>query len=234
VLSLVVAVVAGYAVGTLLALLLDRLYTGAPMRGPVRLCEEHALPPLAWAGAAGYLALGGRCPSGCRLPARLWYLPLLGAIAGIVIGTQAAGLRHALLLAGFSTILLAFVATDFERHLLPNRVMYPALALAVALSWAWPGRGFSSSVEGGLLGGVLMFAWFVVVPNLGFGDVKLSALLGLVSGVSYTLPALAVGIIAGGIGGGMMLATRRAGLKSTIAYGPYLALGAFVGMLMSR
>lgn len=226
------AALAGYGVGTLLALFLDRLYTGAPLRGPLRLCPNGAPPPLLWTGTAGFLLARGCCPSGARLPARLWYLPLLGGAAGAVIVLRAVDARHAALVALFSMLLLALVATDFERHLLPNRLMYPALALGVALSWAWPDRSVQSSLTGGMLGMGIMVVKFVVMPRLGFGDVKLAALLGLVTGISNTLPALFVGVVAGGVGALVMLLTRRAGRKSLIAYGPYLALGAFAGMLM--
>jgi leader peptidase (prepilin peptidase)/N-methyltransferase len=76
-----------------------------------------------------------------------------------------------------------------------------------------------------------MFVLFLVLPGFGFGDVKLSGLLGLVSGLGNTLPALAIGAIAGGVGAALMMVFRRAGRRTTIAYGPYLALGAFIGML---
>ncbi len=221
---------AGYLIGTLLALTLDRLYTGAPVRGPIVLCK-HDLPRRCWLGTAGYLLARGRCPSGCRLPARLWYLPLIGAVAGMVIALRAVDIRHAVVVASFSTVLLAFVATDFERHLLPNRLMYPALAAAVALCWVWPGRGPASSLEGGALGLGLMFVLFMVAPGFGFGDVKLAGLLGLVAGLPNTLPALTIGAVAGGVAIALMLLTRRARLHTGIAYGPYLALGAFIGML---
>jgi leader peptidase (prepilin peptidase) / N-methyltransferase len=77
-----------------------------------------------------------------------------------------------------------------------------------------------------------MFVLFMVMPGFGFGDVKLAGLLGLVAGLSNTFPALAIGVLAGGLGSLFMLLFRRAGRKTAIAYGPYLALGAFAGMLM--
>ncbi|HTE83578.1 MAG TPA: A24 family peptidase [Dehalococcoidia bacterium] len=228
-----IAGLAGYVAGTILALTLDRLYTGAPLRGPLGFCAHGHTSHAVWAGTAGFLLMRGRCPSGCRLPARLWYLPLLGAAAAVAIALRAVDARHAILLALFSTFLTALVGTDFERHLLPNRLMYPALGLAVALGWAWPGRTWLGSLEGGGLGFLVMLTAFVIFPNFGFGDVKLSALLGLLAGISHTLPALTIGILAGGIGAVFMLATRQAGRKSLMAYGPYLALGAFSGMLLA-
>jgi leader peptidase (prepilin peptidase)/N-methyltransferase len=225
-----VATPAGFAAGTALALCLDLLYTGAPLRGPLSPCAGRPAV-LWWTGTLGYLLARGRCHTGTPLPARLWYLPLVGGAAGALIALRATDARHAALTALFSLILLAFVGTDFERHLLPNRLMYPALALAVAVCWAWPDRGPLQSVAGGLLGFGLLLVVFLVRPGLGFGDVKLGGLIGLVTGLSHTLAALALGAVAGGVGAALMLATRRARFRATVAYGPYLALGAFLVML---
>jgi leader peptidase (prepilin peptidase)/N-methyltransferase len=160
---------------------------------------------------------------------------LIGAGASLAIAMLAHDIRHALLLVLFSMFLAALAATDFERHLLPNRLMYPALVLALALGWAWPASSWIGSwvatVEGGALALGLLLVWSLIDRNLGFGDVKLAALLGLLSGITLTLTALAVAALAGGLAALFMILFNKAGRGSLIAYGPYLALGAFVGML---
>jgi prepilin signal peptidase PulO-like enzyme (type II secretory pathway) len=221
----------GYLVGTLLAVYHDRLYTGAPVRGAVRACAAGHAAPLWWSGTPGYLLAGGRCAEGCRLRRPSWYQPLLGAVAGALVASQAADAGEALLMGAFAMILLALVATDFERRLLPNRLMYPALLLAVAFCWAWPGRSATSSLAGGGVAFIGMLVIFLLSPQLGFGDVKLAAMVGLLSGLENTLMALIIGSLAGAGVATFMLIARRAHAKSTMAYGPYLALGALVGML---
>ncbi|MGE0538780.1 MAG: prepilin peptidase [Dehalococcoidia bacterium] len=222
---------AGYISGTVLALILDRLYTGASLRGPLRLCENDACSLHAWAGTVGFLLTRGRCPAGDLLPPRLCFLPLLGAGAGMIIARRASDGRHAALIAAFTLVLLALLATDLERRVLPNRLMVPALVLAVLLSWAWPDRSALDSVAGGVVGLAIMGTIYTILPGFGLGDVKLAALLGLVTGGSDAVPAMLVAMLAGGIGGGALLVLQRAVPQSTMAYGPYLALGAFVGMV---
>jgi prepilin signal peptidase PulO-like enzyme (type II secretory pathway) len=210
-----------------------------PHRVPY-LCNRAMARPLLWTGTLGYLLLHGRCSLGCRIPSRLWYLPLVGAVAGTTIALRAIDLRHAALVALFSVFLVAFIGTDFERHLLPNRLMYPALILALALGWAWPDRSAVSSLGGGAAGFGVMFVLYLIVPGFGFGDVRLMGLLGLVAGLSNLLPAVMVAVLAGGVGsvlaGGLrqvlLLFLRRKRPRAYLAYGPYLALGAFAGMLM--
>jgi leader peptidase (prepilin peptidase)/N-methyltransferase len=196
----------GLLLGTALALSLHRLVPDVPERG-----------------ATG--------PGSRRFPARLWYLTPLGMAAAMVIAHFTEGVRHAALAAVFSAILLALVAADLEWRRLPKRLLYPALALAVAACGLWPGRSALDSLAGGLIGFAVMLALFVALPGFGFGDVKLAALLGLLAGASHVVLAFSVGVLAGGLVALLLLVLRRAGPRSTMAYGPYLALGAFVGML---
>ena len=69
---------------------------------------------------------------------------------------------------------------------------------------------------------------------MGIGDVKLSAVLGLA--LAYLgWPRLLVGFflsfLAGAVGGIALIAARRAGMKSEVPFGPYLALGTIVSVL---
>lgn len=222
----------GFLVGSMLAVILERLYTGASWRGPILPCAEcgQPAPAVARLGLPGWLHLRGRRPCGARLPARLVYLPLLAALTFGWAATRVDGF-HLVLVLLFAPALLAMTATDFERRLLPNRIMYPTLIAALALSWAWPGRGMEQSLLGGAVGFGAMFLLFLVLPGFGFGDVKLAGLLGLLAGSTYVLPGLALGCVAAGLASAVLLATRRVALRATIAYGPYLALAAFTVML---
>ena len=48
------------------------------------------------------------------------------------------------------------------------------------------------------------------------------------------LPALLLGVVAGGAWSAVLLLTRRAGMRSSIAYGPFLALGGAAAILFSN
>lgn len=202
-----------------------------PVRRPPALCRHGGLPPAGWADTIGYALARGRCPAGCKLPARVWYLPALGAATGAVIAVRAVDARHAALAGLFAPMPLAFIGTDTERRLLSNRLMHPALGLALALSWASPRRSALNSLLGGVVALAAMSAVFVAFPGFGFGDVKLAALRGLLTGLAHVASALLVGVLAGRLGALTLLLFRRARPGSAITYGPYLALGAFVGML---
>ena len=142
----------------------------------------------------------------------------------------------------FSTILVVLASTDFERRLLPNRLMYPAFVLAALLCWAWPGHSLTAAWVGagvaagaavlllvvGLVFGVLLR---VRVMPFGIGDAKLIVLIGLIVGWPNMMTALFVGMVAAGIPSIVMIA--RGQRKSVFSYGPYLAAGALAVMLLA-
>jgi leader peptidase (prepilin peptidase)/N-methyltransferase len=66
---------------------------------------------------------------------------------------------------------------------------------------------------------------------MGAGDVKLAALIGVVMGFPQVLWALTLGVLAGGLGAVVVLASGKGGLKSYIPYGPFLCLGAVLVLL---
>ena len=66
---------------------------------------------------------------------------------------------------------------------------------------------------------------------MGMGDVKLAAVIGLYLG-SAVVPAMLVAIAAGAfVGIGLMLREGAEARKRAIPFGPFLALGAVVGLL---
>ena len=65
------------------------------------------------------------------------------------------------------------------------------------------------------------------------GDVKLAGMLGFLLGAKV-LGALLFGVVIGGLWSVGLLATRRGGLRTSIAYGPFLTLGGVVAILFSN
>lgn len=86
--------------------------------------------------------------------------------------------------------------------------------------------------------GLAIFALFFGVgllvfgrPAIGFGDVKLAALLGLMVGGERILTAVFIGALLGGVISLALVATGRAKLGDAPAYGTYLALGGYAALL---
>lgn len=131
----------------------------------------------------------------------------------------------------FILVLVQVIFFDFEHRLILDRIMFPAMALALVVSlfkdpwWA----GLAAGLGAGLLFLFLALAGSAIfkAEALGFGDVKLAAFMGLLLGPLPTVQAIFYGVFMAGVVSIGMIVWRRS-LKGTLAYGPYLAAGALI------
>ncbi|MCS7275612.1 MAG: A24 family peptidase [Dehalococcoidia bacterium] len=170
-----------------------------------------------------------------QLPWRGLILPLTAAALGMAAARALDEASAALLATLFGTLFLALAVTDLERRLLPNRLVYPGLVLALALSWAWPDRGVVQALAGAFFGLVVLGVAYVAMRGgLGAGDVKLAALIGAVVGFPGVALALSLGAIAGGVAAAFLLLSRLARRGQYMPYGPFLVAGALTALLLGE
>ena len=137
-----------------------------------------------------------------------------------------------LLLSAYLAVLVVVTVTDLEHGLILTRVVVPAsgLALAGALLAGWPDLLYH--LAGGLLGAGLIVLIIKLVPGgMGWGDARLAGFIGLATGLPGLLFALFSGFVAGGLLGGLLLASGRARRGDTLPLGPFLALGGAATLL---
>lgn len=238
-----VAAVIGFAFGSLIDLVFDRFYTDNEITGPIYRCPEcRAAPPASLVvPVLGSVLHRGRCPE-CdqRLPLRTLVLAPGGAalfVASYLAFDEQLG---AGLLGGFfATVFLTLTITDLERRLLPNRIVYPSIVIAAALSWGWPDTSVVQILAGGGVAIAIAAALLIIslpfgANAFGFGDVKMIVLIGFVVGVPPVLVGIVIGTLAAGIVAGFLLITRLRGRKDYIPHGPFLALGATIAMFWGQ
>jgi len=126
-------------------------------------------------------------------------------------------------------LLVIISLVDFQVRRIPN-VLVLALLLWALVQVLWLGQPTPVGAGLGLLvgGGLLLLIALAGRGAMGAGDVKLGAALGAVLGYPLVLSGLFCGILAAGVGALVLLVARRAGRKDYMAYGPYLALGAWI------
>jgi leader peptidase (prepilin peptidase)/N-methyltransferase len=135
----------------------------------------------------------------------------------------------------FILVLVQVIFFDFEHRLILDRVMFPAMAVALFVSlfqdpwWA----GIATGLGAGLLFLLLALAGSAIfkAEALGFGDVKLAAFMGLLLGPLPTVQAVFYGVFMAGVVSIGVIVWHRS-LKGTIAYGPYLAAGALIVLFL--
>jgi len=240
---LIAFLAAGLLLGQAIDLAYPRLFTGAPLGGRLSRCDACRAPlgPAEAVPLWGYLHSRGRCQQcGERLPARALLLPAWGAALFSVSYAVFQDHLGAALLAGlFSTVFLTLTITDLDRRLLPNRIIYPSLLLAIVFSWAWPDTSFVAVLAGGVLAAViavslLLFSLPFGANAFGMGDVKMIILSGFVLGLPAVIPGLFIGTFAGGIAALFLLLTRMKGRGDYIPHGPFLALGSTIALFWGQ
>ncbi|HET9517346.1 MAG TPA: A24 family peptidase [Actinoplanes sp.] len=240
------AVVLGAAAGLLLPRPAYRLsvpQATSPRAGCVHCGAQF--PP----GAGGWIHLGRAChcrPGAAAVP---W---LTGAAtastAGLLAATLPADLATAwavpavviVVLAGWLAVLLA--AVDLSCLRLPDALV-ATLALVsvvpltvVAVATGEPGRLGRAVLGAGLLG--LAYLLILILPGgpLGFGDVKLAAVLGFALGFAGW-PAVLLGAVTPHLINGpvavVLLVSRRAGRRAALPFGPALLAGALLAMVVT-
>jgi leader peptidase (prepilin peptidase) / N-methyltransferase len=172
--------------------------------------------------------------------------PLLELAAGLALGAVAMRVGRDWALPGFllfAWTLLVVAVIDAKTRRIPNRLTYPltpvllVLLATAALLYRQPVWAYRA-LFGGVVAFVMLLAVALVSPRgMGMGDVKLAAFIGV--GLGYLgWDVLAVGVLAGFLLGGcvaMALLVSRVRRRSDLMpFGPYLAAGAFLALLIGN
>lgn len=151
----------------------------------------------------------------------------------VVNGASSQDLAQPLpLLVFYLGLFLLITVIDIEHRRVPNVVIGPAAVVAlVAAMVQSPATLFGALVGGGIGFGCFLLIGLFRPGAMGGGDIKLAGLIGLITGAAYVPVALVIGVLAGGIGAAIFLGTKRVQRKGSIAYAPYLCLGAVIALL---
>ena len=245
----------GLLIGALLNVLADDLPARrAPSLPACQHCGQLH-PPHYWLATLAYF-FGGKCVH-CGAPLRLRHvaLELASVIALTYLGLRFGPTEQFIYKAVIVEILLLVTVIDLEHRLILRVVIYPAWVVALIVGLLDPARGLSKTLVGGAVGfGVTFVIYLVAGPLMhllarlrgqtldevpfGWGDVNLSAFVGLAVGWTGIVPALFLAILSGGVGGLIFLLVmavrRKATLFMVMPYGPYLALGGLVILVWGK
>jgi len=156
------------------------------------------------------------------------------ALWGTIVGWRTARLDQAVLAVLLTGLLLTLSLVDFRVRRIPNVVLLALLGWGVGqMLWLRQPTAAAAALGLALGGGLVLVLCLLSRGALGAGDVKLAVVLGAILGYPAVLPALLGGVVAGGVAALWLLATHRIGRKDPMAYGPYLALGAWLVWTLS-
>jgi len=253
----ILAGVFGLLIGSFLNVVIWRVPRGESLNFPASHCPhcDHAIRPWDNIPVISWIVLRGKCRD-CGAPVTPRYLLVelgtglfFAAVAfWVFTAPQAPTSVVALILTLVAYLYLAAISValafiDLETHRLPNVLVLPGYIVGLALLTAscFFTGDFGPLVVAAIAGAVLFTVYFVmalVYPGgMGLGDVKLAGVLGLFLGWQGW-GEVAVGAFApfvlGGIFSLVLILTKRAGRKSGIPFGPWMLIGAWVGIFVGR
>jgi leader peptidase (prepilin peptidase)/N-methyltransferase len=220
-----------------------------PWRGADCQACRKPLPTLRLVPVAGIYLLQRRCPAcGAGLSLRRPLVDACLALAFPLLLAHAAApgapLRLApqllwLVDAAVVTALALTFVVDLEHHLILDLVIYPVAAGLIGVALAFDHKALASMAVGAVLcGGLFLLFYFLGFllyqqEALGFGDVKLAALMGLAVGWPDIIQAVVLCAVIGFAASIVLLGTGRVTTKTYIPFGTFLSLSAALALLWS-
>lgn len=241
---LVVFALLGMAVGSFLNVLIDRLPARKSIFFPPSHCPscEKRLQARDLIPIFSYLWLRGRCRyCGAHVPRRLlWVETISGALFPFlywhfIILNNGSSAELAISLFYFS-ILVTILVIDLERGLILNKIIYPTMTVALLLSVFLSKLEIIPDVASAASGGGIGLGLFLLITiasrgGMGWGDVKLAALAGLITGLPLVFVAVMLAVLSGGLVAVILLILKVRSRQQTIPFGPFLSLATMATML---
>ena len=202
------------------------------------IADRDNIPVLSW------MLLRGRCRScGARISVRYPLVELGTAILFVAAAVRLGASWQLPAFCVFFASLLAISVIDLDHYIIPNRVIYPTLAVtipllvvAAAADGSWD--HLRNAAIGGVAGFAVLLAIHVAVPRgMGFGDVRLAGVIGMMLGwlgLRYLFLGLFLAFLLASVIGVALIAARLRSRKDAVPFGPFMALGAVLAVLWGR
>lgn len=226
----------GLIIGSFLNVVIWRLPRGESLAQPSSTCPSCGkgikaydnIPVLSW------LLLRGRCRN-CKAAISPRY-PIVEALTGGVFLAiaLARGVDDDLALwLPFAAVLITVAGIDLDHRIIPNKIVLPAAVWGIVATILFrPDNIDDSLIAGGAAFLALFIAALISPAGMGMGDVKLAGVMGLYLG-SWVAPAMLVAFLTGSIVGLAIIAREgRGARKKGVPFGPFLALGGLMAILV--
>lgn len=231
-------VLGGLAAGSFLTVCIQRLPHGLSIAAPPSRCPTCGRR-IRWRDnipVLGYLVLGGRCRDcGARISA---IYPAVEVATPVLFLLQYALVGFGPPLASrlvFTCLLIVLFVTDLRHRLLPDVItIRGTLAGLVAAIWLPP--GWADAWIGALGGLMLLLAIRELYrrirghEGLACGDAKMLALMGAFLGWRLMLVSVMLAFLLGAAAGLALIAAGRAGPRTELPLGSFLAVAAIIAM----
>ena len=191
----------------------------------------HQLAPGDLIPVLSYLTLKARCRyCGEKVSPRYLVTEIAGGLL-CMLCFMVAELPLALFYFAVVCVLATVAIADWDTQEIPDQCSIALAVLGIAAFFILPDIRWFERVIGVFVVSVPLLLIALLTGGFGGGDIKLMAAAGLLLGWKHTVLAAFLGIVIGGIYAIVLLAAKKAGRKTAIAFGPYLCMGILVALL---
>jgi len=186
------------------------------------------VPVLSW------LFLKGKCRY-CQEAISIRYPAVELLTAALFMGVFLRWGISAYTLAGWAltVILVSSAFIDLDEGIIPDVITIPGVVLGLVVSFVT--IGFFPALWGALaFGGVLFLVAVISKGGMGGGDIKLAAVIGAFTGLPGAAVTLLLSSFMGAVFGITLMLMGRAGRKTPVKFGPFLAVAAYTAYLFSN
>ncbi|CAB4856944.1 unannotated protein [freshwater metagenome] len=236
----------GLLIGSFLTVVVDRVPRGKSIVAPGSACGACGLQlgPLDLVPVLSWLALRGKCRR-CRAPIGIEPLVLELATSGLFVAIEVKfGLSWELgAYCALAAGLVALSWIDLKTKRLPREIIYVTAAIGVpllcvaALVTHEPKRIWMLLLGASIALAFMAGVYLLSRGGMGDGDVRLSPLLGAYLGwlnPGFVAVGLFLGFLFGAVVGVVMMIMGRAGRKTAVPFGPFLAAGTMAAIWVGQ
>ncbi|HVT01057.1 MAG TPA: prepilin peptidase [Patescibacteria group bacterium] len=234
----------GSCLGSFTNVVIDRLPAGVGLVYGRSYCEKckKTLLPQDLVPIFSYLLLGGKCRF-CKekIPARLFYVE---ALIGLSLATISyfflnglVPLYQAIYIFIIIDLSTAIFFTDIEYGIIPDQLVIIATVLIFIYNLVYTPQLLVGNVLAGISAAIVFLILFLVTSGkgMGFGDVKLSFVLGLFLGFPRVVVGVYLAFLTGALISIILILLGKKKLKrDTIPFGPFLVMGMLIAFLFGN
>jgi len=250
--------VLGLIIGSFLNVCIFRIPKGESVVYPGSHCPNCQAPIHAWQNLPllSYLILRGKCRS-CGQGIS-WVYPLVEAVTGLGFflvfwkyGLSAQFFVNVV----FLSLIIVLIFIDLFERLLPNILTLGGLGFGLLVSPLqspefFPGSSVATGpliwqqyldsllgilVGGGFLWGVAeLYLRVKKVEGMGFGDIKMMAMVGAFLGWRFAWLTILIGSLLGAVIGSAFILLRGKGRGYELPFGTFLGVGAIISLLWGK